>query len=240
MLVDATLPLPTVQKGDVLIRNEWGGVNYIDNYLRAGLYPRPTPFTLGVESAGTVAAIGKGVTDFKVGDKVATYGPGTYAQYTLIPAANVQHQLTLLPPVVDTRTAAATLLQGLTALTFVTEAYNVREGDWILIPAVAGGLGTLITQIAKNRGAYVIGTVSSEAKIQHARESGADHVFLSDGSVNIPAEVARLTEGRGVQAVFDGVGKSTFDGTYPGLLSGLWAKILAVSMYSVAQVNTVS
>lgn len=213
VLVDATVPVPGVQAGDVLIKGEWGGVNYIDNYLLGGLYPRPTPFTLGVELSGTVVDAGEGAL-FKVGDRVAYYGDGTYTQYKLVPSADVGRRVALLPDGVDTRTGAAVLLQGLTALTNVTEAYNVQRGDWILVPAAAGGLGTLITQIAHHRGAHVIGTVSTEAKAEHARKAGAEHVLLSTGATNIPDEVAKLTGGRGVAAVFDGVGKATWDGTF--------------------------
>lgn len=212
VLVDGTVPLPQVEAGDVLVRVEFAGVNFIDNYMRSGVFPRTTPFTLGVEFAGTVAAVGIG-SKFQVGDRVAGFVPdGSYAQYKLVPAAKVPSCIALLPPEVDTRTAAAVLLQGLTALANVTESYNVQKGDWILVPAVAGGLGTLIAQIAKERGAHVIGTVSTESKARHACDAGVDHVLLSDGGVDIPTEVAKLTDGKGVQAVFDGVGQATWEG----------------------------
>ncbi|GAA5884031.1 hypothetical protein JCM16303_001367 [Sporobolomyces ruberrimus] len=208
--------VPKPGQGQVLIKVEFAGVNFIDTYQRGGIYKLPMPWTLGNECAGEVVALGDGVdaatVGFKVGDKVAAYTPGgSFAQYTLAPT----NKTIKLPEGVSTRDAATFILQGLTALTFVREAHEVKEGQWILVQAAAGGLGRLLCQICSHLGAHVIGTTSTEDKAEIARKSGAEHVILYGEGRDVVSEVYKLTGGegidRGVHAVFDGVGKDTFD-----------------------------
>ncbi|GAA5981778.1 hypothetical protein JCM11641_007421 [Rhodosporidiobolus odoratus] len=204
--------------GEVLIKVEFAGVNFIDTYFRGGVYKPALPYVLGNESAGTVVALGSGVTSsshgFSVGDKVVAYtAGGSFAEYALAKADKVVK----LPDGFSTREAATAITQGLTALTFVKEAHEVKKGQFVLVQAAAGGLGLLLVQLAKHYGATVIGTTSTEEKAEIARKAGADHVLLY-GSQNweeIVKQVYDITGGegidRGVHAVFDGVGKDTFD-----------------------------
>ena len=202
------VPEPTPKEGEAVVRVEAAGVNFIDVYFRTGLYKGPAlPFTLGQEAAGTVAAVGSGVTDLTVGDRVAyTSVHGAYAELAAVPAA----RLVKLPAGVSTRQGAAAMLQGLTAHYLATSTYSLKEGDTCLIHAAAGGVGQLLCQVAKLRGARVLGTVSTEKKAQLAREAGADEVIRYDQQ-DFAAEVKRLTGGHGVQVVYDGVGRATFD-----------------------------
>jgi NADPH2:quinone reductase len=183
------------------------GVNFIDVQLRAGKYPPPaTPFTVGSEAAGTVVAVGDGVTEVTPGDRVAyTMVVGTYADYHAVPAA----RLVVLPAGVDVKTAAAVMLQGTTAHYLTGNTFPVGAGDTVLVHAAAGGVGQLITQVARIRGARVIGTAGTAAKAALARAAGADEVILYTEQ-DFEAEVKRLTGGRGVDAVYDSVGKDTF------------------------------
>ncbi|GAA5905664.1 quinone oxidoreductase family protein [Sporobolomyces salmoneus] len=208
--------VPTPGKGQVLIKTEYAGVNFIDTYQRGGIYKLPMPWTLGNECAGEVVALGEGVdptsVGFNVGDKVAAYtAGGSFAQYTLA----TTKQTIKLPSGVSTKDAATLILQGLTALTFVREAHEVKKGQWILVQAAAGGLGRLLCQLCSHIGAKVIGTTSTEEKAQLAKEAGAEHVILYGEGRDVVGEVYKLTGGegieRGVHAVFDGVGKDTFD-----------------------------
>ncbi|GAA5947829.1 hypothetical protein JCM3765_001101 [Sporobolomyces pararoseus] len=211
---EITVPKPG--PGQCLIKVDYAGVNFIDTYQRGGIYKLPMPWTLGNECAGEVVALGEGVNEtevgFKVGDKVAAYTPGgSFAQYTLAPTK----QTIKLPEEVSTKDAATLILQGLTALTFVREAHEVKKGQWILVQAAAGGLGRLLCQLCSHLGAHVIGTTSSEEKAEIARQSGAEHVILYGQGRDVVSEVYKLTGGegidRGVHAVFDGVGKDTFE-----------------------------
>jgi NADPH:quinone reductase len=178
----------------VLVAIEFAGVNYYDVYQREGLYPTAMPYTPGTEAAGTVAAIGPEVRDFRVGDRVAYQGAqGAYAERAVVPV----DLLIRLPDSVSTRDAAALILQGLTAHYLATSTYALKAGDLALVHAAAGGVGLLLCQIAKLRGARVIGTVSTESKARLARQAGA--------------ETKRLTENRGVDVVYDSVGRTTFD-----------------------------
>src|SRR5918992_517057 len=196
---------PTPGPGDVLIDIAASGVNFIDVYLRTGLYPQPTPYVPGVEGAGTVAAVGADVTEVAVGDRVAwAQVPGSYAERAVIPAAKVVP----VPEGVSAEQAAGSLLQGMTAHYLLTSTYAVRPGDAVLVHAAAGGMGMLLTQLAKRLGARVIGTVSTDEKERLAREMGADEVLRYDG---FAAEVRRLTDDEGVAAVYDGVGAAAFD-----------------------------
>ncbi|QFU88802.1 quinone oxidoreductase [Amycolatopsis sp. YIM 10] len=195
--------------GELLVEVAAAGINYIDTYQRGGLYPVQLPLVLGLEGAGRVAAAGTGVTGFSTGDRVAWQGvPGGYAGRALVPASAAVR----VPDNVTDDIAAATMLQGITAHYLVTSTYPVREGDAVLVHAAAGGVGLLLTQLAKAKGARVIGTVSTEEKEQLAREAGADEVIRYD-QVDFAEATRKLTDGEGVAAVYDGVGKSTVDGS---------------------------
>ncbi len=200
-------PVPPAGPGQALIEIEAAGVNFIDVYQRAGLYKLETPFTLGQEGAGTVAAVGSGVTQVKPGDRVAyTSVLGSYAEFAVVPA----ERLVMLPPGVSARQGAAVMLQGLTAHYLATSTYPLKPGDVCLVHAAAGGVGLLLCQMAKLRGATVIGTVSTEAKAELARGAGADHVILYTNQ-DFEAEVKRITNGAGLQVVYDSVGRTTFE-----------------------------
>jgi len=201
------VPTPTPGAEEALVRIEAIGLNYIDTYHRTGLYKMPLPFTPGVEAAGVVAAVGSTVRDLQVGDRVAYTGvPGAYAEYAVVPAV----RLVKLPEGVDAKTAAAALLQGMTAHYLTHTTYPLKPGDTILVHAAAGGVGLLLVQMAKQLGARVFGTVSTEAKAQLAKEAGADAVILYTEQ-DFEAEVKRLTNGQGVNVVYDSVGKTTFE-----------------------------
>jgi len=198
---------PRPQSGEVLVAVEFAGVNYFDVYQREGLYPISMPYVPGTEAAGTVLEVGPGVSDFACGQRVVYEGvQGAYAERAVIPA----QRLLRIPEDVSTRTAAALVLQGLTAHYLATSTYALKAGDTALVHAAAGGVGLLLCQIAKLRGAQVIGTVSTQAKALLAREAGADHVILYMQQ-DFVAETKRLTGGRGVQVVYDSVGRTTFD-----------------------------
>jgi NADPH2:quinone reductase len=202
---DVTEPQP--RNGEVLVRLAAAGINYIDVYRRSGMYPVPLPFIPGTEGAGTVTALGDGVTGFSVGDRVAYEGPlGAYAQVQAVPAA----KLVKIPDGVATDVAAAVMLQGMTAHYLATSTYPLAPGMTCLVHAAAGGTGGLLVQIAKKRGARVIGTVGTRAKAEIARGDGADET-IEYTTQNVVAEVKRYTGGRGVDVVYDSVGKTTFD-----------------------------
>ncbi|HSS76607.1 MAG TPA: quinone oxidoreductase [Thermoanaerobaculia bacterium] len=202
------IPEPQAKEGEAVVRIEAAGLNFIDCYFRSGLYKGPAlPFTLGQEAAGVVAAVGTGVTDVAVGDRVAyTNVPGAYAEQAAVPAA----RLVKLPASVSTRQGAAAMLQGMTAHYLACSTFPLKEGDVCLIHAAAGGVGQLLCQVAKLRGARVLATTSTEEKAKLAREAGADEVIRYDEQ-DFAAEVKRLTGGHGVQVVYDGVGNATFD-----------------------------
>lgn len=201
------VPEPRPGPGEALIRVEVAGVNFIDVYQREGIYPIPTPFTLGQEAAGTVVDVAPDVRDLRVGDRVAYQGVrGAYAEVAAVPA----DRLVPIPDGVSTRDAAALMLQGMTAHYLATSTYPLHPSDSCLVHAAAGGVGLLLCQIARRRGARVIGTVSTEEKARLAREVGADHVIRYTVQ-DFVAETKRLTDGRGVQVVYDSVGRTTFD-----------------------------
>jgi NADPH2:quinone reductase len=201
------IPVPEPQPGQARVKIEAIGINYIDIYQRTGLYPLQTPFTLGREAAGTIDAVGPNATAVKVGDRVAyAMEPGAYAEYAVVPA----WKLVPVPAKIDSRSAAATMLQGMTAHYLAHSTYPLKEGETALVHAAAGGVGLLLIQIAKMCGARVIGTVSTEAKAQLAREAGADEVILYT-QTDFLAEVKKLTDGSGVHVVYDSVGVTTFD-----------------------------
>lgn len=188
-------------------------MNFIDTYQRSGAYAMQVPFTPGSEGAGEVVAVGEGVTGFSVGDRVAwAMAPGSYAERALVPADKAVQ----VPAGVDIRTAAAALLQGLTAHYLVTSTHPVRTGETALVHAAAGGMGLLLTQLVKHLGGNVIGTVSTAEKEKLAREAGADEVIRYTEE-DVAATVSDLTDGRGVDVVYDGVGKTTFDASLASL-----------------------
>jgi NADPH2:quinone reductase len=200
-------PEPAPKPGEVVVKIEAAGINYIDVYFRSGQYKAELPVTLGMEAGGTVSAVGQGVTDVKVGDRVAYTGiPGAYAEYAAVPAG----RLVTLPAGISAKQGAAAMLQGMTAHYLACSTYPLKPGDVCLVHAAAGGVGLLLCQIAKMRGARVIGTVSTEDKAKLAREAGAADVILYT-TQDFEAEVKRLTDGKGVHVVYDSVGKTTFD-----------------------------
>ena len=198
---------PTPKAGEAIVKIDAAGLNYIDVYQRSGLYKLDMPLTLGLEAGGTVTAVAQGVTEVKVGDKVAYTGvPGAYAQYAAVPAA----KLVVLPQGVSTKQGAAAMLQGMTAHYLACTTYPLKKGDTCLVHAAAGGVGLLLCQMAKMRGARVIGTVSTDEKAKLAREAGADDTILYTQQ-DFEAETKRITGGKGLQVVYDSVGKTTFD-----------------------------
>lgn len=197
--------------GQLRVRHGAVGLNYIDVYHRTGLYPLPSlPWTLGMEGAGRVEAVGEGVTEFRIGDRVAYASPpvGAYAEVRLIPADRVVG----LPDLIDDRTAAAMMLQGMTAHYLLRRTYRVQAGDTILLHAAAGGVGLIASQWARHLGATVIGTVGSDEKAELARAHGCHHVVVYTRE-NFVERVREITSGQGVAAVYDSVGQATFMGS---------------------------
>ncbi len=200
------VPVPEPKAGEVRVRVAAVGLNFSEIYNRLGLYPRDLPFTLGAEFAGEVDLVGEGVTEFCQGDRVATAsGVGGYAEYALAPANRLVH----VPASVPLEQAAALLLQGITAHYLTVSTYPLQPGDTALVHAAAGGVGQLLVQMAKKRGAQVIATVSTQEKGDLARAAGADQVILYTQQ-DFAAETRRLTDGKGVEVVYDGVGRATF------------------------------
>lgn len=207
------LPIPEPGPGQVLIRVEAVGVNFIEIYFRKGIYKAALPMTPGSEAAGTVEELGPGVTGFKAGDAVASTSVlGSYAEYALVPAA----QLVKVPAGLSPEQAAAAMLQGMTAHYLTKSTFPLKEGDTALVHAGAGGVGLLLTQMARKIGARVITTVSTEEKSVLSREAGADDVILYTEK-DFVSEVKRLTGGKGVDVVYDSVGKTTFEGSLDSL-----------------------
>jgi len=210
--VEGSQPSPGV--GEVLIKAEAIGVNFVDTYFRSGQYPHELPFVLGAEVAGTVEAVGDGVTGFRAGDRVATADAvGAYAEYCVAPADLVAS----LPDGVASDVAAASLLKGMTAHLLVKSVYPVQQGDTVLLHAGAGGVGLILTQWATSLGARVITTTSTEAKAELSRRAGAIEVLgYPEDPQQFGAKIRELADG-GVDAVYDGVGKSTFDASLASL-----------------------
>ena len=204
-LVD--IPTPRPGPGQALVRLAASGVNFIDIYFRTGLYKADLPIAIGSEGAGTVEAVGEGVTEVAPGDRVAyAMARGSYAEYAVVPGA----QLVKIPAHLDFQRAAAAMLQGMTAHYLTHSTFALKAGDICLVHAAAGGAGGLIVQMAKNLGARVLGTVSTAEKAQIARDAGADEVILYTER-EFDVEARRLTGGRGVDVVYDSVGKTTFE-----------------------------
>jgi len=197
---------PSPKAGEAVVKIDAAGLNFVDVYHRIGLYKVPLPFTLGQEAGGTVSAVGADVSDLKVGDRVAYASvPGSDAEYQAVPA----DRLVSLPAGVTTRQGAALMLQGMTAHYLASSTYPLKPGDTCLVHAGAGGVGLLLTQIAKLRGARVISTVSTDDKAALSRAAGADEV-IPYAQQDFEADVKRITDGKGVQVVYDSVGQSTF------------------------------
>ena len=200
-------PEPTAGPGEAVVKVAVSGLNFIDVYYRTGIYKTGFPFTNGLEGAGTVTAVGEGVTEVRVGDRVGwCMVLGSYAEYAAVPA----WRLVQLPESISFETAAAVMLQGMTAHYLTHSCFPLRPGHTALVHAAAGGAGFLLTQVARRCGATVIGTVGSEAKAALAREAGANDVIIYTQQ-DFEAEVTRLTDGQGVDVVYDSVGKATFD-----------------------------
>jgi NADPH2:quinone reductase len=200
------LPVPVPEPGQALVRIEAAGVNFIDVYHRTGLYPIKLPYVPGQEGAGTVEKVGEEVAGLAPGDRVAWAGvAGSYAEYACVPA----EKLVKLPEHVDCEQAAAAMLQGMTAHYLSHDTYPLKRGDTALVHAAAGGVGLLLVQIARLRGARVLATAGSSRKAELARKAGADEVILYEEK-DFVAEVKRLTGGKGVQVVYDSVGQATF------------------------------
>jgi NADPH2:quinone reductase len=204
-LVDLSIPQPKAD--EAVVKLSASGVNFIDVYFREGRYKSPLPFILGQEGAGTVAAVGSEVKSVKIGDRVAWFGLlGSYAEYAAVPA----DRLVPLPAGVSDQRAAAVMLQGMTAHYLSHDTFPLKPGETALVHAAAGGVGLLLVQMAHNIGARVIATVSTDEKAKLAREAGADEVILYT-QVDFEAETRRLTGGKGVDVVYDSVGKTTFE-----------------------------
>jgi len=206
-LTPVELPIPKPKTNEAVVKIAASGVNFIDVYFREGRYPTSLPFVDGQEAAGVVTDVGGDVQTLKPGDPVAYCGIlGSYAEYAAVPA----EKLVRLPDGIDQRSAAASMLQGMTAHYLVNDTYPLRAGETALVHAAAGGVGLLLVQLAKLAGAYVIGTVGTEDKAQLARNAGADDVIVYTQQ-DFESEVKRLTGGKGVSVVYDGVGKDTFE-----------------------------
>jgi NADPH:quinone reductase len=201
------VPKPEPSTGEALIKVKAAGVNFIDVYHRTGRYPGKLPFSPGMEAAGIVESVGEGVTEVKPGDRVAyAMYIGGYAEYAIIPAV----KLVVIPTEVDFNAAAAIMLQGMTAHYLSYSTYPIQSGDTVLIHAGAGGVGLLLTQIARKIGATVITTVSTEEKAELSRKAGAHEVILYEKQ-DFEVEVKRITKNKGLQVIYDSVGKTTFD-----------------------------
>lgn len=207
------LDLPSPAAGQILVRHQAVGLNYIDTYHRSGLYPLKTPAVIGLEAAGVVEALGEGVTRFQIGDRVAYNGTmGAYAEAALVPA----DRAVKVPGDVSLELAAAALLKGMTAEFLVRRCFHVKQSDIVLVHAAAGGVGQILVQWCKALGATVIATVGSEAKAAIARDLGADHV-IDYSHEDVAARVGEITSGQGVAVVYDGVGKDTWTASLKSL-----------------------
>lgn len=206
-------PVPTPQEGQLLVKNNIIGINYIDTYFRTGLYPSAKPEILGREAVGTVVALGPGANpyNFQVGDRVAWMATSSYAEYTAVPQAKTVK----VPQGISDEDAMASFLSGLTVLSFAKETYTVQKGDWVLLHAAAGGAGFLMTQILKDIGAKVIGTAGGKEKVELVKSLGADYVidYRSEEDKDWVKKVKEITNGRGVDVVYDSVGKDTWEGS---------------------------
>lgn len=211
----ADVPTPQITSAsDIIIKNKFAGINFIEAYFRKGIYPTKLPFIFGREASGVVAAIGSDVTKFKVGDRVAYLLPNTFAQYTKIPDSHVHikniNDFTTGEDDKDMKVWGATLVQGLTAKLFIKDAYDVKKNDYALVWAAAGGVGTLLTQLIAQKGGHVIAVASTAEKLETARNNGAEYL-INSSSENVLEKVMEFTNDNGVQVVYDSIGKDTFE-----------------------------
>jgi NADPH2:quinone reductase len=212
VMVVADVPIPEPGPGQVLVRVDAIGINYIDTYFRRGLYPRSLPYIPGDEGSGVVHEAGPDVTAFTPGDRIAwAAAPGSYAEFVVVDASSAIS----VPDGVPADQAASALLQGMTAHYLIESTYPARSGDMVLVHAGAGGVGLLLTQMAVGKGVRVITTVSTDAKAERSTQAGAAHVLRYDD--DIAAQVRELTGGEGVHAVYDGVGADTFEASLASL-----------------------
>ena len=208
-----TIDEPTPGAGEILVANEFAGVNFIDTYQRSGRYPLPLPATIGMEGAGTVIGLGEGVTGFSVGDRVAwAWAQGSYADQVVVSA----DKAALIPDAIPTDVAAAAMLQGMTSHYLITSVYEAKKGDTALVHAAAGGVGLVITQMLTKRGVTVIGTVSTDKKAEAATAAGAQHIIRYD-TEDVASRVDDITGGAKCHVVYDGVGQATFEGSLSSL-----------------------
>jgi NADPH2:quinone reductase len=204
-LVD--LPIPEPKSNEAVVQIKAAGVNFVDVYFREGRYPAQLPFVVGMEASGVITAVGSEVKSVKIGDRVAYTGVmGSYAEYAAVPA----ERLVRIPDEVDFNQGAAAMLQGMTAHYLSHSTYKLQHGETALVHAAAGGVGLLLVQMAKKIGARAIGTAGTEEKAQLARNAGADECIVYT-QADFETETLRLTDGKGVHVVYDGVGKDTFD-----------------------------
>ncbi|CCH43772.1 L-threonine 3-dehydrogenase [Wickerhamomyces ciferrii] len=203
------IPVPKIKDNEVLIKNKYAGVNFIERYYRIGLYPTQKPYTLGSEAVGTIVLKGSKVQGFEIGDYISYLTESTFAQYTNYDPSEKAFKLPKNSTDEKLKLYAAAPAQGLTALAFINDAYNVQKDDYILVTAAAGGVGLFLTQLIKNRGAHVIATASSNEKLKLAKENGAEFLINSQ-TEDIVKKVLEFTNNKGVAASFDGVGQDTF------------------------------
>lgn len=208
---------PKISPDDIIVKNKYAGINFIEAYFRKGVYPSTTPYVLGREGTGVVVEVGDNVSNYKVGDKVAYLGGANFAQYTKLSSKHILiHKLADDTSDEKLKLYAASLVQGLTALTLINEAYKVKKGDYILVWAAAGGVGRLLTQLVSEIGAHVIAIASTSEKLEIAKSLGAE--FLINSSTdNVAEKVKEFTNGKGVEATFDSVGKDSFEPSFESL-----------------------
>ncbi|KAL8794173.1 MAG: hypothetical protein Q9195_003241 [Heterodermia aff. obscurata] len=209
------LPIPTPRGGEILVKNEFIGVNYVDVYWRIGMMGPAPNGILGREAEGTVAALGPGINNLTVGSRVVFYAQGSYAEYSAVPAGMAYP----VPPDVKPSLAAASMMQGLTALTLTQKVYAVQKGDWVLAHAAAGGVGLWLCQLLKAAGARTIGTASTAEKMALARENGAEFT-VNYRKEDVAARVEEITGGQGVNVVYDSVGKDQAENNFKVLAKG--------------------
>lgn len=209
-------PVPLISDEDLLIKNKYAGVNYIESYFRKGLYPCEKPYVLGREATGTVVAKGKDVNNFQIGDQVAYISHSTFAQYTKFSSKGNVMRLPKCTSDEKMKLYAAGLLQALTALSFTNEAYHVKKGDYILVYAAAGGVGLILNQLLKMKGAHAIAVASTDEKLDIAKKNGAEYL-INSSKEDVLERVLEITNGEGVDSSFDSIGKDTFETTLAAL-----------------------
>ncbi|KAH3667096.1 hypothetical protein WICMUC_005443 [Wickerhamomyces mucosus] len=206
-----TVPTPTIDEDQILIKNKYAGINFIEKYFRIGLYPSQLPYTLGREAVGEIVKIGSNVKNYQIGDIIGYLSSQTFTQYTVI-NPTINFRILKISENKDSilQQFAGSLVQGLTALTFIEESYKVKKDDYILVHAAAGGVGLILTQLISKLGAHVIATASTDEKLNLAKLNGAEFLINSSND-DIVSKVLEFTNGKGVEASFDGVGKDTWD-----------------------------